>query len=106
MLLVWCRQSFVFGIHDEDCQQACGFAVTRILADPVVRTGDLVEAFADVVNLGGLMVSATWIPRPRNSSSVGRKRFLAPRSSLSSWILIGPQGCPTKLRSCAMPFTN
>lgn len=56
LLLVGYGQALVFGIDDEDSQQARRVPVTRILTDPVMRAGHLVEAFADLVDLGGLIV--------------------------------------------------
>jgi hypothetical protein len=56
-LLVRYRQRVVFGIDDEDSQQARRITVTRILTDPVMRARHFVESFADVVNLNWLIVN-------------------------------------------------
>jgi len=57
LVLVRYRQRSVFGIDDEDSQQARRIRVTCILTDPVMRARHLVEAFADLVDLSGLIVN-------------------------------------------------
>jgi len=57
LLLVRCGERSVFGIDDEDSQQARRIPVTRILTDPVMRARHLVEAFADAVDFNRLIVN-------------------------------------------------
>src|SRR5262249_56093504 len=57
LLLVRYRQGSVFGIDDEDSQQARRLCFTRILTDPVMRARHLVEAFAGLVDFSGLVAT-------------------------------------------------
>src|SRR5262249_41623608 len=57
LLLVRYRQGSVFGIDDEDSQQARTLCLTRILTDPVMRARHLVEAFAGLVDFSGLVAN-------------------------------------------------
>jgi hypothetical protein len=50
--LVWYRQRIVLGIDNEDRQQAGGLFVARVLADPVMGTGQFVKTFACMIDLG------------------------------------------------------
>ena len=56
-ILVRYSQGIVFGIDDENSQEARRLPVTRILTDPVMRAGDLVEAFTDLVDFSGLIAN-------------------------------------------------
>src|SRR5262245_48353217 len=57
LLVVRYSQGSVFGIDDEDSQQARRFCVTRILTDSVMRARQLVEAFAGLVDFSGLVAN-------------------------------------------------